>query len=134
MQGRKAFSTCHFFIDTFITLFPANIGLTRLQVRPDETKLVNVNIDRKETLLCFVEPFNGIEAGCFREFAVQSIAPTVVLATEDIGCTTLHLHYRKCSVSTNVVEAVDLAFTVFDQEERVSGYVEFLKIASLNES
>jgi hypothetical protein len=32
------------------------------------------------------------------------------------------------------VEAVDLAFTVFDQEERVSGYVEFLKIASLNES
>jgi hypothetical protein len=117
MHECKISSTCHFFVDTFIALFPANVGLTRLQVRPDEAKLVNVDIDRKKTLLCSVEPFNSIEAGCFREFAVQSIAPTVILATEDTGCTTLRLYYRECSVSTNVVEAVDLAFTVFDQEE-----------------
>ena len=37
-------------------------------------------------------------------------------------------------MSTNVVKAVDLAFTVFDQEKRVSGYAEFLKVAGLNES
>lgn len=92
-----------------------------------------MDIDRKKTLLCLVEPFNSIKAGRFREFAVQSIAPTVVLATEDTGCTTLRLYYRECSVSTNVVKAVDLAFAVFDQEERVSGYVELLKVAGLDE-
>ena len=93
-----------------------------------------MDIDWKKTLLCFVEPFNGIEAGCFRKFAVQPIAPTVVLATEDTGCTTLRLYDRECSVSTNIVEAVNLAFAVLDQEKRVSGYVEFLKVAGLDES
>ena len=93
-----------------------------------------MDIDWQKTLLFFVESFHGIEAGCFREFAVQSIAPTVILATEDAGCTTLRLYYRKRSVSTNVVEAVDVAFTVFDQEKRVSGYIEFLKVAGLDES
>jgi hypothetical protein len=93
-----------------------------------------VNIDWEKTLLCLVEPFDSVEAGCFREFAVQSIAPTVVLATKDTGCTTLCLYYRECSVSTNIVKAVNLAFTVFDQEKRVAGYVELLKVAGLDES
>jgi hypothetical protein len=58
----------------------------------------------------------------------------VILATENIGCATLRLYHRKCPVSTNVVKTVDLAFTVFDQEKRVSSYVEFLKVAGLDES
>lgn len=117
-----------------MTLLPTDIGLACLQVRPDEAESVNMNVDRKQTLLRLVKALNSIETRSLGKLAIESIAPAVILATEYIGRTALSLYNRESSVATDVVKAVDLALAIFDQEERVARDVEFLKVAGLWES
>lgn len=80
-------------------------------------------------MLALVEPFDGIEPGSFREIPFQAIGPTVIFAAQNAGCTTFLLYDGICTMPAEIVEAINRATSVTDEEEGIIGLCEGDKLA-----
>ena len=99
---------------------------------------------RQETVLRCVEMRLILEERSLGERALHGVAPSVELAREDGHLTRLNhrillafllaANDGERAVPTNVVEGVDVAVAVLDQEEVIAGHLEANVFASLGEA
>lgn len=104
-------------VDAAKVVLPLDVGLSCLEVDPDEACRINPNVDRQKPVLALVEPFYRVESRSLGEVAFEAVGPAVVFAAENAGFAGALLHNRVRAVSTDIVEAVDVALAVLDQEE-----------------
>src|SRR5437016_14628525 len=65
---------------------PGNLWLGfAIQVDPDKTVVVNVNVYWEKAILAFVEIGQVLIAGGFGKFAVETIRPAVIKTSKDLG-------------------------------------------------
>lgn len=90
----------------------------RIHIDPDKAINVDLEVDSEKTVLLLVEVAQLLVFRSFGKFAIQSVRPAVVSTGEDLGISgTLFLNDRVCTVSTHVVECVDIALSVTSDDE-----------------
>lgn len=75
-------------------------------------------------MLILVEPSHCVEARGFGKVAFEPIRPAVIFAAQDASFPGLVFNNRVCTVSANIVEAVNVSFSVLDEKEGEVGVVE----------
>lgn len=105
-------------IPCYTWLLPKTGGF---QIDPYKSCLVDMNMNRQETMLAPVESFDRIEARSFGEISFQAIGPAVVFTAQNAGGTTFLLDDGVCTVPAGIMEAVDVAAAVTDEEKGVVG-------------
>lgn len=85
-------------------------------------------------MLGFIEVGDRFKAGRFGEVPLEAVGPSVVFAGEDGGGSLAVRHDGVCAVAADVVEAVDGAVAVADEEEGEVGYVEGEVVACFGEA
>lgn len=66
-----------------------------------------MDMDRKQAILAFVEPFDILIRWRFGELAIESVGPIVVLASKDAIVPLILCHNGKGPVPTDIVEGID---------------------------
>lgn len=70
-------------IYTLEFIIPANFWFGfAIQIDPDEAVVVNVDMDRKEAVLCLIKPGNLIIPWSLGQLAIQSVRPAMIPACE----------------------------------------------------
>lgn len=114
---------CAPFLTTIIELFLIRRGFWRLsrgQVDPDKTESVDVNVYAEKIVLGFVEVGQILVARGFGEPTVQPVGPSVVSARKDTVRPMLTLDNTVCAMPTDVVESIDVAFTVLGYNKPIA--------------
>lgn len=119
-------------VDVVEMFFPGYFwGLFGVHVDPDEAVDVDFDVDAKETVLLLLIPLQVLIARSFGEFSIQAVRPAVVSASEDLRVAFLLLHDRVSTMSTDVVEGIDVSSTVSVDDDIVSCNVEAKEVSSV---
>ena len=110
-------------VNPFKIIRPGNLWLRiAIQVDPDKTIAVDVDMYGKETILGLVKIWQILIARGFGKLAIEAIGPTMVEASKDFSIALGFGHHWERSVSANIVECIDVAFPVFTQHKLEVGY------------
>jgi hypothetical protein len=103
---------------------PGNLWLGfAIQVDPDKTVVVNMDVYWEETILAFIEIGHVLIARGFGKLAVETIGPAMIEASKDLGLALLLGNHRKTSMSADIVEPIDVSLAVLTQHKLEAGYV-----------
>lgn len=107
-------------VDDTEVILPCDLRLlTAIQVDPNETALVDVDMDGQKAVLALVEFFElASEFTGFGELAVDTICPAMILALEDARVSCITVHDRVSTVSAVVVKRVHITLTISTNHER----------------
>lgn len=112
-------------IDSSVLLLPRDLwSLLAIEVNPYEPVLIDLNMDREQTIAFLLETREFLISGGFGELPVKSIRPAVVFASKDLRSSFLAGDDREASMSADVVKAVDVPLAVLDEHEsKTSNFV-----------
>lgn len=106
-------------VNAFALLIPRDLRyLGGVKVDPDETKLVDVNMNREKSVLIFVKIFYILKIRRLRKSAIETIRPPVIFAGQYTGLALVLMNQWEAAMAAYVMESTDLPFPVDDQEER----------------
>lgn len=75
-------------------------------------------MDTEKTVLLLVEPIQLLVSGSFCQFAIETVGPAVIPASNDLSVSlTLLLNHWICTVSADIVKCVDVVLPVTDNDE-----------------
>lgn len=91
-------------------------------------------MNREQAVLRLVEPIKFLVARRLGQLAVESVRPTMVLASENLGRALISRYDWKCPMSANIVEGIDLPLTISSKHELEASDLELEPVSRLAES
>jgi len=91
-------------------------------------------VNRKQAVLGLVEPIEFLVARRLGQLAVESVRPTMVLASENFGRALISCYDWKCPMSANVVEGIDLPLPISSEHKFEARDLELEPVSRLAES
>lgn len=91
--------------------------LLTVQVDPNESFVIDVDMDREETVLALIKPIQVLVSRGFGKFAIKSIRPAVVPTSEDSRRSFILIHNRIGTMPADVMECVDLSIAIAGYHE-----------------
>lgn len=142
----------HIHIRPFV--FPLDLRrFLRIEVDPDESKLVDVDMHAEERIGRFVKAFEILVVWSLCKLAVQTVRPifagfqpnmfteeirerrlTVILAGKDRHIASVFLNDRVGPMSTDIVVGVDTSVSVFDDQDWVASNLRLDIVSSIREA
>src|SRR5699024_10024309 len=91
--------------------------LTSIKIHPDKPIVIHMNMNREQTILALIKPIQLLIPRRLGKLAVKTIRPSMVLARENTRLARFLRHHGKSAVAADVVEGVDISFTILDEDK-----------------